>query len=85
MCQELMTGMSDIPVTHTAPSTLRKNGGCYLGIVLFAVISLWPTPEGMRPEAKRMAATVALMGCWWIGESLPLGVTALEPLKAKHR
>jgi sodium-dependent dicarboxylate transporter 2/3/5 len=36
----------------------------------------------MAPEAKRMAATVALMGCWWIGESLPLGVTALIPLVA---
>jgi sodium-dependent dicarboxylate transporter 2/3/5 len=36
----------------------------------------------MAPEAKRMAAAVALMGCWWIGESLPLGVTALIPLVA---
>jgi solute carrier family 13 (sodium-dependent dicarboxylate transporter), member 2/3/5 len=36
----------------------------------------------MPPEAKRMAATVFLMGCWWIGESLPLGVTALVPLVA---
>jgi len=36
----------------------------------------------MAPEAKRMAAAVTLMGCWWIGESLPLGVTALIPLVA---
>ncbi|MCP4197390.1 MAG: SLC13/DASS family transporter [Proteobacteria bacterium] len=43
---------------------------------------LWPTPEGMTKEAKYMAATVVLMGCWWIGESLPLGVTALLPLVA---
>lgn len=41
-----------------------------------------PTPEGMRVEAKRMAATTALMACWWIGEALPLGITALIPLVA---
>ena len=29
-----------------------------------------------------MAATVVLMGFWWIGESIPLGVTALVPLVA---
>jgi len=36
----------------------------------------------MPPEAKCMAATVVLMGFWWIGESLPLGITALVPLIA---
>ncbi len=64
------------------PSRLRQSGGLYLGIVSFLLILLGPTPEGMTPEAKRMAATIVLMGCWWIGESMPLGVTALVPLVA---
>ncbi|MCP4676394.1 MAG: SLC13/DASS family transporter, partial [Deltaproteobacteria bacterium] len=67
---------------QTGPSRLRQSGGLYLGIVSFALVLIGPTPEGMTPEAKRMAATVLLMGCWWIGESMPLGVTALVPLVA---
>lgn len=61
---------------------MRQNLGLGLGPVLFLAILVAPTPEGMGPEAKRLAATIALMGCWWIGESLPLGVTALVPLVA---
>ena len=74
--------MSDAAPTETGPSNTRRSAGLWLGIVVFALILAWPTPAGMPPEAKRMAATVALMGCWWIGESLPLGVTALVPLVA---
>ncbi|MCP4601284.1 MAG: DASS family sodium-coupled anion symporter [Proteobacteria bacterium] len=68
--------------TQAAPSRFRKTSGLYLGGIFFGLILFMPTPEGMTPEAKRMAATVVLMGCWWIGESLPLGVTALVPLVA---
>ena len=60
----------------------RKTAGFWLGIVLFLLIVMGPTPSGMTPQAKYMAATVVLMGFWWIGESLPLGVTALIPLVA---
>jgi sodium-dependent dicarboxylate transporter 2/3/5 len=70
------------PAANANPSGLRKTGGFYLGLAASGAILFWPTPEGMAPEAKRMAATVTLMGCWWIGESLPLGVTALIPLVA---
>jgi len=74
--------MLKIPSNHAAPSRLRRTAGFCLGIGLFVLILLCPAPEGMAEEAKRMAATVVLMGCWWIGESLPLGVTALIPLVA---
>ncbi len=78
--------MSDSQANQAAnqatPSRLRQTSGLYLGIVSFLLILVAPTPEGMTPEAKRMAATIALMGCWWIGESLPLGVTAMVPLVA---
>ena len=68
--------------SSVGPSQLRKSLGLWLGILSFALVMLWPAPEGMPEEAKRMAATVLLMGCWWIGESIPLGVTALVPLVA---
>ena len=76
------TKSSDPSIDMAAPPRWRKTAGFWLGIALFTLVALCPTPEGMKPEAKFMAATVILMGCWWIGESLPLGVTALVPLVA---
>jgi sodium-dependent dicarboxylate transporter 2/3/5 len=77
-----MVDTNAAPASSVAPSGFRKTAAFYTGIVAFGLILLWPTPEGMPPEAKRMAAAVTLTGCWWIGESLPLGVTALVPLVA---
>ena len=71
---------SDPSIDMAAPPRWRKTAGFWLGIALFILVAFGPTPEGMKSEAKYMAATVVLMGCWWIGESLPLGVTALVPL-----
>lgn len=68
--------------SNSASSRLRNRVGLYAGIAASTLILVMPTPDGMTPESKRMAATIALMGCWWIGESLPLGVTALVPLVA---
>ena len=77
-----MTSMSDSDATRAGPSRVRRTVGFWLGLLLFALVLSVPAPEGMRPEAQRMAATMVLMGCWWVGESLPLGVTALVPLVA---
>ena len=67
---------------QAAPSRLRRVLGFSAGILVFSLIVALPAPAGMSPEAQRTAATVALMACWWIGESIPLGVTALVPLVA---
>ena len=77
-----MTSMSDSDATRAGPSRVRRTVGFWLGLLLFALLLSAPAPEGMTPSAQRMAATVVLMGCWWVGESLPLGVTALVPLVA---
>ncbi len=53
-----------------------------LGLVLFLGILLAPAPSGMGPEAKKMAAVVALMASWWIGEATHIAVTALIPIAA---
>ena len=67
---------------QAAPSQMRRAVGLRLGVVLFALVLAGPAPAGMPPAAQGMAATVVLMGCWWVGESLPLGVTAMVPLVA---
>ncbi len=77
-----MTNTARAIPAQAAPSQLRRLLGFWLGIALFSLILGAPAPSGMPPEAQRTAATVALMACWWIGESLPLGVTALIPLVA---
>ena len=66
----------------TEPPRWRKTAGFWIGIGLFLLIVMGPTPEGMVLQAKYMAAVIVLMGFWWIGEALPLGVTALVPIVA---
>jgi len=59
---------------------LKKNIGIVLGFLLFVVIQLCPTPEGMSNEAKGASGVVLLMSIWWITEAVPVYVTALVPL-----
>ena len=59
----------------------RHRFGMILGPVLFLAFLI--APDSVLPrEARRVAATTALMATWWICESLPLAVTALIPLVA---
>jgi sodium-dependent dicarboxylate transporter 2/3/5 len=73
--------MTDLSVDTESPRW-RKTTGFWIGISLFVLIVLGPTPEGMALQAKYMAAVIVLMGFWWIGESMPLGITALIPAVA---
>ncbi len=50
------------------------------GLGLFILMLAMPTPDGVSPEGQRMAAVAALMALWWVGEVVPLAVTALMPL-----
>jgi sodium-dependent dicarboxylate transporter 2/3/5 len=59
----------------------RHRVGLILGPVLFIVLLLLPDAF-LPPEARRVAATTALMATWWICESVPLAVAALIPLVA---
>jgi sodium-dependent dicarboxylate transporter 2/3/5 len=74
--------MPDYAIETSEPPRWRKAAGFWIGCILFVLIVLGPTPEGMPSAAKCTAATVLLMSFWWIGESIPLGVTALVPLVA---
>jgi sodium-dependent dicarboxylate transporter 2/3/5 len=59
---------------------LKKNIGIVLGVSLFIIIQLLPTPVGLSYEAKGAAAVVVLMSIWWITEAVPVYVTAFIPL-----
>lgn len=59
---------------------LREKTGFFLGPILFVIILLLPLPEGMKPEALKVAAVTALMAVWWITEAIPLPATSLLPI-----
>lgn len=46
----------------------------------FTLILLAPTPQGMRPEAHRLAAVTFLMAGLWVTQAVPLAATSLLPL-----
>lgn len=59
---------------------LRQQIGLALGLLLFTVFLLMPTPDGMPFTAQRTAAVGVLMAIWWITEAAPIPMTALLPL-----
>ena len=60
--------------------SFHKKLGLALGLVLFVVVLLLPTPEGMSAEGQRAAAVAVLMATWWMLEAAPLAATALVPV-----
>ncbi|RDJ31226.1 MAG: SLC13/DASS family transporter [Crenarchaeota archaeon] len=57
-----------------------KIAGMILGPLLFFIILLIPTPEGMPETAKPVLAISVWMIVWWITEAIPVYATALLPL-----
>ncbi len=58
----------------------KKYQGLFIGILVFFVVLLLPTPSGMTYEAKSVAAVVLMMSIWWVTEAIPIYATALVPL-----
>jgi sodium-dependent dicarboxylate transporter 2/3/5 len=52
----------------------------FLGPTLALALLLFGDLEPGRPEVTRTAAVALLMSIWWIGEALPLAITALLPI-----
>jgi sodium-dependent dicarboxylate transporter 2/3/5 len=63
-----------------APVPIYRKIGLIGGVVFFALILVFPAPEGMTPEGRKAAAVTTLMAVWWITEALPLAATALVPI-----
>lgn len=58
----------------------RQNIGLLAGLVAFAALLIFPTPEGMPDTAKYTAAVATLMAVWWMTEAMPIPVTSLLPI-----
>ena len=58
----------------------RQKTGLFLGPILFFILLLMPTPEGMSPEAQAVLASTAWIAVWWICEAIPIPATSLLPV-----
>jgi sodium-dependent dicarboxylate transporter 2/3/5 len=65
--------------TATNLSRFARLVSLWGGIVLALYVGI-AAPGGMDPIVARTAAVAVLMACWWIGEAVPLAVTALLPV-----
>lgn len=70
------------PPTSSSPKLNKpnRNIGIAVGVSLFCLILLAPTPAGASVEAMRVLAVVALMASLWISEAIPVAATALLPI-----
>ncbi|ELZ18557.1 anion transporter [Haloterrigena salina JCM 13891] len=59
---------------------LRQRIGFVLGPLLFALIFLSPTPDGLSAAGKAVAAVTAWVAVWWMSEAIPIPATSLLPI-----
>ena len=56
--------------------------GRWLGPVLFLVLLIVPTPDGMSAQGQRLLAVTALMSTFWLTQAMPIAATSLIPVVA---
>lgn len=54
--------------------------GLILGILIFGLVLLMPTPEGLSLLGKKVLAMSLLMVIWWGTEAIPIPITSLLPI-----
>lgn len=57
-----------------------SRSGLYVGLFLFLLILLLPSPESMSDVAWKTTAVATLMAVWWITEAIPIAATSLLPI-----
>lgn len=60
--------------------TTAKKIGLVLGPLLFVLVKILPTPEGMSAEANTVLAVILWIAVWWVTEAIPIPVTSLLPI-----
>ena len=58
----------------------RERFGVLLGLLLFFIMIIMPTPSALDTSAWRVAAVALLMAIWWVTEAIPIPATALLPI-----
>src|SRR5699024_4114433 len=51
-----------------------------MGPLLFLLILIFFTPEGLSSEGRAVLASTTWIGIWWMTEALPIPVTSLLPI-----
>ena len=74
------SGDDDSPFDVGGSYGTRQKVGFVLGPLLFALIYLAPTPEGLTPEGQAVAAVTAWVAVWWMSEAIPIPATSLLPI-----
>lgn len=59
---------------------LYQTIGLGVGPILFFLVMLLPTPEGLSADAWSVVAVALLMASWWATEAIPVPATSLLPL-----
>ncbi|WP_082195248.1 SLC13 family permease [Bacillus andreraoultii] len=67
-------------VSREPKRTPRQNIGLILGPLLFFIILLTLSPEGMSKEALGVLASTVWIATWWITEAIPIPATSLLPV-----
>ena len=57
-----------------------KVTGLFLGIILFLITYIFPSPEGLNINAWHTLGVSLLMASWWLTEAIPLPATGLIPI-----
>src|SRR5690242_8721217 len=72
-----MRAMSD---DLAAADEMHPRWGRWLGLLLFVIVWISPTPAGLPAAAQRLAALATLMAIWWVTNAWPIAVTSLLPV-----
>lgn len=58
----------------------RQTFGLVIGLLVFALLLVIPTPDGMTFKTQAVAAVTCLMAIWWMTEAIPIPATSLLPI-----
>jgi len=59
---------------------IHQKIGLFAGPILFLLMMLFFSPEGLSPEGKAVLAITIWVATWWISEAIPIPATSLMPI-----